>query len=70
MFDEVKRGEIEGIKKQEQNIGLDVQYLCDDQLKQNAMFSAMLIRDEQKSIQMSEWLVSKGCQLHFTDVIN
>ena len=33
MFDEVKKGDIPSVQKSESNIGLDVQYLTDDQLK-------------------------------------
>lgn len=46
LFDFVKLGDIAAVKKQEDRIGLDIQFLYDDQLKQNALFTAVMIKEE------------------------
>ena len=69
MFDVVKKGDIEGVKSQEDRIGLDIQFLYDDQFKQNALFTALQIKDDSTALKMIEWLVQKGCPINFADVI-
>lgn len=69
MFDVVKKGDVEAVKAQENRIGLDIQFLYDDQLKQNALFTALQIKDDSTALKMIEWLVKKGCPIHFADII-
>ena len=68
-FDRVLTGDIEAVKKQENRIGLDVQYQIDGEFQQNANFFATQIGDEEKAIKMVRWLVSKGCKLALTDTL-
>jgi len=69
LFDTVRKGDIAAVKKQEDKIGLDIQYLFDDQLKQNALFTAVMIKDDSLAIGMIDWLVEKGCPINFMDMI-
>ena len=67
MFETVRKGDIEAVKRIERRIGLDVQYLIDGNTKQNANFAAMKIVNENDAINMIQWLVGKGCQIKLTD---
>lgn len=67
MFETVRKGEIESVKRIEKRIGLDIQFLIDGNTKQNANFAAMKIQDEAKAMKMVQWLVGKGCQIKLTD---
>lgn len=52
MFETVRKGDIEAVKRIERRIGLDIQFLIDGNMKQNANFAAMKIGDEQRAISM------------------
>lgn len=67
MFETVRKGDIEAVKRIERRIGLDVQFLIDGNTSQNANFAAMKIQDESDAIEMVQWLVGKGCQIKLTD---
>ena len=69
MFDSVKKGDIDAIKNHESRIGIDIQFLYDDQLKQNALFTAIQIKCDSTSTKMLEWLIKKGCPVNFADII-
>jgi ankyrin repeat protein len=70
MFETVRKGDIEAVKRIERRIGLDIQFLIDGNMKQNANFAAMKIFDEAAAIKMVTWLVGKGCQIKLTDDLN
>ena len=63
------KGDIDAVKKQENRMGLDVQYQIDGQLQQNANFFATQIADTEKAIKMVRWLISKGCKIGLTDTL-
>ena len=46
LFNLVKKGDIEAVKKQEERLGVDISYLIEDSLKQNALFQVNLISNE------------------------
>ena len=68
-FDCVLKGDIDAVKKQENRMGLDVQYQIDGELQQNANFFATQIADTEKAIKMVRWLISKGCKIGLTDTL-
>lgn len=70
MFETVRKGDIEAVKRIERRIGLDIQFLIDGNMKQNANFAAMKVVDENKAIAMVQWLVGKGCQIKLTDALD
>lgn len=46
-MDKVVKGDIAAIKKEQEKIGIPPSYLLDEKLKQNAIFYATLIKDQQ-----------------------
>ena len=68
-FDCVLKGDVDAVKKQENRMGLDVQYQMDGELQQNANFFATQISDTEKAIKMVRWLFSKGCKIGLTDTL-
>lgn len=57
MFDFVRNGDVQVVKRQEEKIGLDIQFLFDAQLKQNALFTAVLVPSSQHATEMIDYLV-------------
>jgi hypothetical protein len=70
IFDAVEKGDIEVVKKKENHFGLEVQYLVDDKMMQNAMFSMTAIKDEDKALKMLDWLHKRGCKVNDPDALN
>jgi len=63
IFDAVEKGDIAVVKKKEVHFGLEVQYLIDDKMMQNAMFPMIAIKDEDKALEMLDWLHKRGCKV-------
>lgn len=48
-LDLIKKGDLEAVKKEQEKLGINVSYMIDD-MKHNAAFFAVQIKNEQQSL--------------------
>lgn len=58
LFEMVKRGDIKALQEELDRHGMTISSLIDDGYRHNAMFYASLIKEEEKSLAMCQWLVN------------
>ncbi len=57
-MDTVKKGDIKAIQAEQEKLGIHIPYLIDENYKHNAIFYALLIKDEAQSLKVVEYLIS------------
>lgn len=47
MIDVVKKGDINLLKQEQEKLGIGIKYIMEENIKHNAIFTAVLIKDHQ-----------------------
>jgi ankyrin repeat protein len=70
-FDIIKRGDIDQVLAERNKLGIDLANLVDEaNYKQNCIFYATVIKDENAAIEMAKIFVGMGVKPNQTDTLN
>jgi ankyrin repeat protein len=69
LFDIVESGNVEQLKERASQMQVALNELYDMPYYQNAVFRAVIIKNEQKALDMVQYLFKEGCQIDYVDFL-